>query len=172
MNVLRACGSWNWFGDDEDIRRKNCIIIEMMHHHTWNREFTRIRWRGTDQTNKKKNNKNLWHHQKTLTILQVVGLPKPSSWKGKIMKLLKTIIVPQFLLFDLLFYFYLFVFFLSIDFSQKSLKVCVLLLQVVHFITFYAPLWGAILFNGFTYFQVIRMLNNATRVCNHFLCND
>lgn len=88
------------------------------------------------------------------------------------MKLLKTIIAPQFLLFDLLFYFYLFVFFLSIDFSQKSLKVCVLLLQVVHFITFYAPLWGAILFNGFTYFQVIRMLNNATRVCNHFLCND
>ncbi|KAK6912883.1 hypothetical protein RJ641_022484 [Dillenia turbinata] len=37
-------------------------------------------------------------------------------------------------------------------------------LQVVHFVTFYAPLWGAILFNGFTYFQVIRMLNNATRM--------
>ncbi|KAH9766590.1 G-protein coupled receptor 1 [Citrus sinensis] len=37
-------------------------------------------------------------------------------------------------------------------------------LQAVHFITFYAPLWGAILYNGFTYFQVIRMLNNATRV--------
>ncbi|GER32077.1 G-protein-coupled receptor 1 [Striga asiatica] len=36
--------------------------------------------------------------------------------------------------------------------------------QVVHFITFYAPLWGAILFNGITYFQVIRMLNNATRM--------
>ncbi|KAH6790814.1 G-protein-coupled receptor 1 [Perilla frutescens var. frutescens] len=36
--------------------------------------------------------------------------------------------------------------------------------KVVHFITFYAPLWGAILFNGFTYFQVIRMLNNATRM--------
>ncbi|XP_057776408.1 G-protein coupled receptor 1 [Salvia miltiorrhiza] len=36
--------------------------------------------------------------------------------------------------------------------------------QVVHFVTFYAPLWGAILFNGFTYFQVIRMLNNATRM--------
>ncbi|KAK6129524.1 hypothetical protein DH2020_036757 [Rehmannia glutinosa] len=35
---------------------------------------------------------------------------------------------------------------------------------VVHFITFYAPLWGAILFNGITYFQVIRMLNNATRM--------
>ncbi|KAE9586897.1 hypothetical protein Lalb_Chr23g0268021 [Lupinus albus] len=26
------------------------------------------------------------------------------------------------------------------------------------------PLWGAILYNGFTYFQVIRMLNNATRM--------
>ncbi|KAK9273788.1 hypothetical protein L1049_018598 [Liquidambar formosana] len=36
--------------------------------------------------------------------------------------------------------------------------------KVVHFITFYAPLWSAILFNGFTYFQVIRMLNNATRM--------
>ncbi|KAH9684178.1 G-protein coupled receptor 1 [Citrus sinensis] len=36
--------------------------------------------------------------------------------------------------------------------------------HLVHFITFYAPLWGAILYNGFTYFQVIRMLNNATRV--------
>ncbi|CAI9755758.1 unnamed protein product [Fraxinus pennsylvanica] len=36
--------------------------------------------------------------------------------------------------------------------------------KVVHFITFYAPLWGAILFNGITYFQVIRMLNNATRM--------
>lgn len=42
-------------------------------------------------------------------------------------------------------------------------------LQAVHFITFYAPLWGAILFNGITYFQVIRMLNNATRVSN---CTD
>ncbi|KAK4422179.1 G-protein coupled receptor 1 [Sesamum alatum] len=36
--------------------------------------------------------------------------------------------------------------------------------KVVHFITFYAPLWGAILFNGITYFQVIRMLKNATRM--------
>ncbi|XP_031491697.1 G-protein coupled receptor 1 [Nymphaea colorata] len=36
--------------------------------------------------------------------------------------------------------------------------------KVVHLMTFYAPLWGAILFNGFTYFQVIRMLNNATRM--------
>ncbi|ERM95257.1 hypothetical protein AMTR_s00008p00020330 [Amborella trichopoda] len=35
--------------------------------------------------------------------------------------------------------------------------------KVVQLITFYAPLWGAILFNGFTYFQVILMLNNATR---------
>ncbi|KAK8365681.1 hypothetical protein V6Z12_A02G071300 [Gossypium hirsutum] len=35
--------------------------------------------------------------------------------------------------------------------------------KAVHFITFYVPLWGAILYNGFTYFQVIRMLNNATR---------
>ena len=37
-------------------------------------------------------------------------------------------------------------------------------MQAVHFVTFYLPLWGAILYNGFTYFQVIRMLNNATRV--------
>ncbi|KAK1370263.1 hypothetical protein POM88_036355 [Heracleum sosnowskyi] len=37
--------------------------------------------------------------------------------------------------------------------------------RVVHFVTFYAPLWGAIIFNGITYFQVIRMLNNAARVC-------
>lgn len=36
--------------------------------------------------------------------------------------------------------------------------------KAVHFVTFYAPLWGAILFNGFTYFQVIRMINNATRM--------
>ncbi|CAK7327471.1 unnamed protein product [Dovyalis caffra] len=36
--------------------------------------------------------------------------------------------------------------------------------KAVEFITFYAPLWGAILYNGFTYFQVIRMLNNATRM--------
>lgn len=42
--------------------------------------------------------------------------------------------------------------------------IFLLLLQVVHFITFYAPLWGAIIFNGITYFQVIRMLNNAARV--------
>ncbi|KAF9626447.1 hypothetical protein IFM89_034381 [Coptis chinensis] len=34
--------------------------------------------------------------------------------------------------------------------------------KAVHFIAFYAPLWGAILFNGLTYFQVIRMINNAT----------
>ncbi|GAB4854005.1 glycolytic proteins transcriptional activator gcr1, variant 2 [Ancistrocladus abbreviatus] len=36
--------------------------------------------------------------------------------------------------------------------------------KVVHFVTFYLPLWGAILYNGFTYFQVIRMLRNATRM--------
>ncbi|CAM8952831.1 unnamed protein product [Rhodiola kirilowii] len=36
--------------------------------------------------------------------------------------------------------------------------------KLVHFITFYTPLWGAILFNGYTYFQVIRMLNNASRM--------
>ncbi|KAK1370251.1 hypothetical protein POM88_036343 [Heracleum sosnowskyi] len=36
---------------------------------------------------------------------------------------------------------------------------------VVHFVTFYAPLWGAIIFNGIAYFQVIRMPNNAARVC-------
>ncbi|CAH9074422.1 unnamed protein product [Cuscuta europaea] len=36
--------------------------------------------------------------------------------------------------------------------------------KAVHFVTFYAPLWAAILFNGITYFQVIRMLNNATRM--------
>ncbi|KAF7830404.1 G-protein coupled receptor 1 isoform X1 [Senna tora] len=35
---------------------------------------------------------------------------------------------------------------------------------VVHFITFYMPLWGAILYNGVTYLQVIRMLNNAARM--------
>ncbi|GMH08009.1 hypothetical protein Nepgr_009849 [Nepenthes gracilis] len=34
--------------------------------------------------------------------------------------------------------------------------------KVVHFVTFYVPLWGAILHNGVTYFQVIRMLRNAT----------
>ncbi|KAK8623974.1 hypothetical protein V6N13_065333 [Hibiscus sabdariffa] len=37
-------------------------------------------------------------------------------------------------------------------------------IMAVHFMTFYVPLWGAILYNGFTYFQVIRMLNNATRM--------
>ncbi|XP_060673413.1 G-protein coupled receptor 1 [Ziziphus jujuba] len=36
--------------------------------------------------------------------------------------------------------------------------------KAIHFLTFYVPLWGAILYNGFTYFQVIRMLNNATRM--------
>ncbi|CAN8302844.1 unnamed protein product [Cochlearia groenlandica] len=36
--------------------------------------------------------------------------------------------------------------------------------QAVHFLTFYAPLWGAILYNGITYFQVIRMLRNARRM--------
>ncbi|KAL1291038.1 hypothetical protein HN51_059587 [Arachis hypogaea] len=36
--------------------------------------------------------------------------------------------------------------------------------KAIHFVTFYTPLWGAILYNGFTYFQVIRMLNNATRM--------
>ncbi|KAK9182081.1 hypothetical protein WN944_025222 [Citrus x changshan-huyou] len=46
----------------------------------------------------------------------------------------------------------------------KGEYMCSFWLQAVHFITFYAPLWGAILYNGFTYFQVIRMLNNATRV--------
>ncbi|KAL6212217.1 hypothetical protein ACLB2K_017438 [Fragaria x ananassa] len=36
--------------------------------------------------------------------------------------------------------------------------------KALHFITFYMLLWGAILYNGFTYFQVIRMLNNARRM--------
>ncbi|XP_073526058.1 uncharacterized protein [Phyllobates terribilis] len=36
--------------------------------------------------------------------------------------------------------------------------------NVAHFITFYLPLWGAILYNGITYFQVIHMLRNATRM--------
>ncbi|KAE8659055.1 G-protein coupled receptor 1 [Hibiscus syriacus] len=36
--------------------------------------------------------------------------------------------------------------------------------KAIHFLTFYVPLWGAILYNGFTYFQVTRMLNNATRM--------
>lgn len=49
-------------------------------------------------------------------------------------------------------------------FRLSSSKYLHLFLQAVHFLTFYVPLWGAILFNGFTYFQVIRMLNNATRV--------
>ncbi|KAI0494560.1 hypothetical protein KFK09_024698 [Dendrobium nobile] len=36
--------------------------------------------------------------------------------------------------------------------------------KVVHLITFYTPLWGAILYNGLTYYQVNRMLSNATRM--------
>ncbi|VAI71735.1 unnamed protein product [Triticum turgidum subsp. durum] len=36
--------------------------------------------------------------------------------------------------------------------------------KILHLITFYLPLWGAILYNGFTYYQVNRMLNNATRM--------
>ncbi|KAJ3695783.1 hypothetical protein LUZ60_001160 [Juncus effusus] len=36
--------------------------------------------------------------------------------------------------------------------------------KVAHLVTFYAPLWSAILYNGITYFQVNRMLNNATRM--------
>ncbi|WVZ82138.1 hypothetical protein U9M48_029436 [Paspalum notatum var. saurae] len=36
--------------------------------------------------------------------------------------------------------------------------------HVLHLITFYLPLWGAILYNGFTYYEVNRMLNNATRM--------
>ncbi|KAH7296518.1 hypothetical protein KP509_26G026500 [Ceratopteris richardii] len=40
--------------------------------------------------------------------------------------------------------------------------------KVVRFITFYVPLWGAILFNGVVYFQVIRMLNYATRAMNRW----
>ncbi|KAG0566883.1 hypothetical protein M758_7G087700 [Ceratodon purpureus] len=36
--------------------------------------------------------------------------------------------------------------------------------KYLRFMTFYLPLWGAIIFNGVTYFQVIRMLNNATRM--------
>lgn len=36
--------------------------------------------------------------------------------------------------------------------------------KVAHLLTFYAPLWGAILYNGLTYFEVIRMLRNATRM--------
>ncbi|RYR55420.1 hypothetical protein Ahy_A06g030638 isoform C [Arachis hypogaea] len=39
-----------------------------------------------------------------------------------------------------------------------------LAMTAIHLLTFYMPLWGAILYNGFTYFQVIRMLNNATRM--------
>jgi hypothetical protein len=46
------------------------------------------------------------------------------------------------------------------------------LVQVLRFMTFYMPLWGAILFNGTVYFQVIRMLNHATRVQIHsFSCS-
>lgn len=36
--------------------------------------------------------------------------------------------------------------------------------KVLRFLTFYVPLWGAILFNGIIYFQVIRMLSYATRM--------
>lgn len=36
--------------------------------------------------------------------------------------------------------------------------------KVVRFLIFYLPLWGAILFNGAIYFQVIRMLNYAARM--------
>ncbi|KAB2627777.1 G-protein coupled receptor 1-like [Pyrus ussuriensis x Pyrus communis] len=36
--------------------------------------------------------------------------------------------------------------------------------KALHLITFYMPLWGAILYNGFTYFQVISMLKNARRM--------
>ncbi|KAL5127391.1 G-protein coupled receptor 1 [Glycine soja] len=46
----------------------------------------------------------------------------------------------------------------------NSLKGHLQCKAAVHFVTFYMPLWGAILYNGFTYFQVIRMLNNATRM--------
>ncbi|XP_078444783.1 G-protein-coupled receptor 1 isoform X2 [Wolffia australiana] len=36
--------------------------------------------------------------------------------------------------------------------------------KAIHFLTFYIPLWGAILYNGITYFQVIRTLKNVTRL--------
>uniref|UniRef100_A0A0D9WMZ4 G-protein coupled receptors family 2 profile 2 domain-containing protein n=1 Tax=Leersia perrieri TaxID=77586 RepID=A0A0D9WMZ4_9ORYZ len=36
--------------------------------------------------------------------------------------------------------------------------------KVLHLVTFYLPLWGAILYNGYTYFQVNHMINNATRM--------
>ncbi|CAN6682479.1 unnamed protein product [Malus baccata var. baccata] len=36
--------------------------------------------------------------------------------------------------------------------------------KALHLVTFYMPLWGAILYNGFTYFQVISMLKNARRM--------
>lgn len=42
----------------------------------------------------------------------------------------------------------------------------VLVYQVLRFMTFYLPLWGAILFNGIAYFQIIRVINNATSVCS------
>ncbi|TVU12196.1 hypothetical protein EJB05_45829, partial [Eragrostis curvula] len=35
---------------------------------------------------------------------------------------------------------------------------------VLHLITIYLSLWGAILYNGFTYSEVNRMQNNATRM--------
>ncbi|KAL5199926.1 hypothetical protein ABZP36_021129, partial [Zizania latifolia] len=34
--------------------------------------------------------------------------------------------------------------------------------KVLHLVTFYLPLWVAILYNGYTYFQINRMLKNAT----------
>lgn len=38
--------------------------------------------------------------------------------------------------------------------------------QVAHFMTFYGPLWSAILYNGYTYYQVNRMLNNAAMMAS------
>ncbi|GJN00650.1 hypothetical protein PR202_ga17846 [Eleusine coracana subsp. coracana] len=48
--------------------------------------------------------------------------------------------------------------------ALTSEQYCGLEHKVLHLITFYLPLWGAILYNGFTYYEVNRMLNNATRM--------
>lgn len=81
--------------------------------------------------------------------------------------LLPTYLLVAFLILILiliiLFYFYFCFYFLLLMSQFTHYCFC---MQVAHFMTFYAVLWGAILYNGFTYFQVIRMLNNARRVCS------
>nr|AAY30370.2 G-protein coupled receptor [Pisum sativum] len=39
-----------------------------------------------------------------------------------------------------------------------------ILAKAVHFLTFYAPLWGAILYNGFTYFDLLEMIEQGNNM--------